>query len=416
MKVLWFEISTPSQYKQAGRVVLGWQDSLENIVRESKEVDLYIAFESQTDKEVKVIDGVTYIPMYIEYSFWDRKKSQFTWMVNARKIISKGIEVINEYAPDIIHVFGNEWPFGLLAKYTQIPLVIHIQGSIIPYNNALYPPKYNEFTFAVAIGLNLRKQWHFVKSYYKDRSREQMEREIWKLVSHYMGRTNWDKALVGIFHPHATYHHVEEALRPIFLKSCKTWRLPSDSKIRLFSTGCSNFWKGVDVMLKTAHILKQMGVDFEWKVAGKMSYNIREVVEKKENLRFEDNNIEILGFTNPDDLVDYLSKSTLYVHTAYIENSPNSICEAQIIGIPIISTMVGGISSLIHNDQDGILLPANDPWQFADAIVNLSKDRNKMLEYSNKAYETAIKRHNPVRILNELLKCYHDVINRRGGK
>ena len=48
-------------------------------------------------------------------------------------------------------------------------------------------------------------------------------------------------------------------------------------------------------MLKTAHILKQMGVDFEWKVAGKMSYNIREVVEKKENLRFEDNNIEILG-------------------------------------------------------------------------------------------------------------------------
>ena len=106
MKVLWFEISTPSRYKQAGRVVLGWQDSLENIVRESKEVDLYIAFESQTDKEVKVIDGVTYIPMYIEYSFWDRKKSQFTWMVNARKIISKGIEVINEYAPDIIHVFS----------------------------------------------------------------------------------------------------------------------------------------------------------------------------------------------------------------------------------------------------------------------------------------------------------------------
>ena len=73
-----------------------------------------------------------------------------------------------------------------------------------------------------------------------------------------------------------------------------------------------------------------------------------------------------------------MCQSTMYVHTAYIENSPNSICEAQIIGMPIISTMVGGIATLVRNGIDGDLLPANDPWLLANAIVELSKDKDRM--------------------------------------
>ena len=70
MKVLWFEISTPSRYKDDGRVVCGWQDALENIVKDCREIELYIAFETEEpDAKVKVIDGVTYIPMVTLYSF-----------------------------------------------------------------------------------------------------------------------------------------------------------------------------------------------------------------------------------------------------------------------------------------------------------------------------------------------------------
>ena len=411
MKVLWFEISTPSRYKDDGRVVGGWQDALEYIVKDCREIELYIAFETEEpDAKVKVIEGVTYIPMVTHYSFVERKLRNWTWKVNEDKVIDLGRKVIEEYKPDIIHVFGNEWPFGLLAQYTDIPLVIHIQGSIIPYNNALYPPKYNGYTFVRAAGWNLRKDWHRLFGYYKDKSRLTMEEKTWKCVKHYMGRTSWDKALVNTLTKGSTYHHVEEALRPTFLENKKFWSCPNGGKLRLLSTGCSSFWKGIDVMLKTAHVLKEAGVDFEWNVAGGLSNELKEIVEKKEGLRYADNNINILGFCTPEQLIDMMCNSTMYVHTAYIENSPNSICEAQLVGMPIVSTMVGGISTLVRNGEEGDLLPANDPWQIANSIIELSKDNERMMRYSKNSRKHALERHNPENIMNQLLKCYKDLV------
>ncbi|MDM8310361.1 glycosyltransferase family 4 protein [Phocaeicola barnesiae] len=411
MKVLWFEITIPANYKASNRVVSSWQDSLEAILKSNKEIELYIAFET-TNKEdqAKTIDGVTYVPMITHYSFIEKKLNKITWKINENKIIKNGIQIIDKYKPDIIHVFGNEWPFGLLAKYTNIPLVIHIQGSIIPYYNALYPPKYNGYTLTYTAGLNLKMQWQNIKALYKNQSRLNMEKRIWECVNHYMGRTSWDKALVKMIHPNATYHHVDEAIRPIFLETNTQWKLSEQNQIQLFSTGCTTFWKGVDVMLKTAHILKTLNINFTWKVAGFMPKRLKAAVEKKEKLKFNDNNIEILGFISPTEIINLMSQSTIYVHTAYIENSPNSICEAQLLGMPIISTMVGGISTLVRNGIDGDLLPANDPWQIANAILELAKDKERMMLYSKNSKEFAVQRHDKQKILNQLLNCYNDII------
>lgn len=410
MKVLWFEISTPAHYLQTGQMTAGWQDALESIVAPCKDIELYIAFESKIPAEVKVINGVTYIPMYAQYSFWESKVSQHTWDINERKVIEQGRKVIEQYKPDVIHVFGNEWPFGLLAQYTDIPLVIHIQGSIIPYNNALYPPRYNGYTMLKAAGLNLRKDWHRLCWYNKTKSRLDMEKRIWKCVHHYMGRTAWDRALVRMLTKNSTYHHVEEALRPQFLHAGKLWNIPKSGKLKLFSTGCYNFWKGVDVMLKTAHVLKEAGVDFEWNVAGAMDEEVKNIVEKTEGIKYSENNINILGIQTPEQMMQLMSSSTMYVHTAYIENSPNSICEAQIIGMPIVSTMVGGIATLVRNGIEGDLLPANDPWQIANAIVELAKDTKRMQMYSEQSRKHALERHAPNNVLSQLLSCYKDLV------
>ena len=78
---------------------------MENIVAPSKDIELYIAFESNVPADVKVIDGVTYIPMITHYSFWERKVEQHTWSINERKVIAQGRKVIEQYEPDVIHVF-----------------------------------------------------------------------------------------------------------------------------------------------------------------------------------------------------------------------------------------------------------------------------------------------------------------------
>lgn len=410
MKVLWFEVSIPSGYIDTGRVVGGWQDSLEFIVRQCNEIELYIAFESPAGSKSKMVNGVTYIPLQTDYSFWERQKHNFTWAVNEKKLMPKCMEVVNEIRPDIIHVFGCEWPFGLIAKYTNIPVVIHIQGSIIPYNNALYPPRYNGYTFVHAAGFNLKRQFYFWRNARKDKSRLDMEKRIWECVDNYMGRTGWDKALTGTLKPNAHYYHVDEALRPVFLSSGKQWGIFDSGKIRLVTTGIHNFWKGPDMLLKTAHIMKEMGIDFEWYVAGSMHTGIKRITEDKEQLHYNENNVKFIGFTAPDQLCEILCSSTMYVHTAYIENSPNAICEAQVLGVPVISTNVGGIGTLVRNGIDGILVPANDPWQMAYHIVSLAKDEQRMMRLSQSTREFALKRHAPENILKQLIGCYTSVI------
>lgn len=68
----------------------------------------------------------------------------------------------------------------------------------------------------------------------------------------------------------------------------------------------------------------------------------------------------------------------MYVHPAYIDNSPNALCEAMLLGVPCIASYVGGIPSIIQNEVSGLLAPANEPYYLAEKIYWLSK--NKMLQ------------------------------------
>ena len=407
MKILWFEITTPSRYENHGVVIGGWQDSLETLVREMPNIELSVAFpSSQKNDIVKKCGGVTYIPILLEYSLLEKIKAKWTWNIYAEKVCEAAFEVVNNVKPDIIHCFGSEWLWGLVALKTNTPCVVHIQGSIVPYMNAQFPPGYNEYTVAEVLGLKklitIKKQRMLTQSWVKQETR------LWKAVKYYMGRTDWDCSLTKIMNPNACYFHVDEALREIFYCQEKSWSYPKSKTIRLFSTGCTTFWKGPDMMLKTARILKNNGVDFEWIVAGKMDVYLRKIVEHHEKCRFEDVNIKLIGFTKPEKLISYLCDSTMYVHTAYIENSPNSICEAQILGVPIISTNVGGISTILGGN--GILVPANDPWQMAYSILELAKNKNEMIKFSQGGKIIANKRHSPSLIRKQLMNCYSSIL------
>ena len=385
MKVLWFEVTTPSKYENHNVVIGGWQDSLEGIVREIPDIELFIAFPSKKRNDVvKNIDGVTYIPIYLEYTLRERLMSKWTWDIYANKVSEAALNVVKQISPDVIQCFGSEWLWGLVALKTK------------------FPPGYNEYTIAEALGLKklltISKQRKLIQSWVKQESK------VWKAVNFYMGRTEWDRSLTKMMNPKASYFHVDEALRDIFLSGNKHWKYTNRNKIILFSTGCTTFWKGPDMMLKTARILKSIGIDFEWIIAGKMDLNLKKVVEHHEKCRFEDVNLKLIGFTTPDKLINYLCNCTMYVHTAYIENSPNSICEAQILGVPIVSTNVGGISTLL--DGNGALVPANDPWQMANAIIELANNKDKMIQYSENGTKIAYLRHSPIVIKEQLLKCY----------
>ncbi len=409
MRVLWFEVTEPSTYKTGKEPIGGWQDSLERIVRTIPDIELGIAFMSEHNSEVKVVNGVSYFPIYSRWSTFENKFRKH-WDVFVEKMLPAAKRIVNEYAPDLIHVFGTEWPFGQIAYHTNVPVVIHIMGSIVPYNNAGFPPGYSYHGLLWHYKWNPRMLYNIWMGEKNRKNWEMWERSTWSIVKNYMGRTQWDNYLSGVMHPNRRYYHVDEALRTDFLLDENRWRMPEGKTIRLVSTGCTSFWKGPDMMLKVARILTALDVDFEWNVVGKMDAFVKAIVEQHEGARFEDYHVKLLGYKQSKELMQILKTSTMYVHTAYIENSPNSICEAQCIGLPIVSTNVGGISTLVRNNVDGVLLPANDPWQMVAAIIELSKDSDRMIKYSENSRHSALMRHDDGKIKEQLLRCYNNML------
>lgn len=61
----------------------------------------------------------------------------------------------------------------------------------------------------------------------------------------------------------------------------------------------------------------------------------------------------------------------IFINTTNFDNTPVSVIEAMALGIPIISTDVGGMPFLISNDKTGILVPSNDSTVFVDKIIQL---------------------------------------------
>ena len=412
MKVLWFEVTTPQRYKSSGQVLGGWQDSLERIVQCCSDIDLIVAFESSKEgEEIKIVDGITYVPIHVDYSTIDRIRNKWNFEVYARKVELAARALVEKVKPDLIHVFGTEWPFGRVAKYVKCPVVIHIMGAMIPYVNALCPPnfKYDDVIASIPFW-NVKNRLGYRCAKQRLHSWSDSERVVWSAVENYMGRTEWDRSVSGLLHPGRKYFHVDEAMRPVFLDCTRHWTGPADKKVRLFSTGCSSFWKGPDLLLQTAKILTDRGLDFDWFVAGRMDPQIKKCVEKHFGTSFIDNHVHFLGFVSPDRLMKELCESTMYVHTAYIDNSPNSICEAQCLGVPVVSTNVGGVSSLVHHQEDGVLVPANDPWQMAQTIVDLADDCGRMERYSEKSMVIARERHSDEHIKAQLLDCYRSLL------
>lgn len=413
MNVLWLNVTEPIEYNQENGFVGGWQDSLESIAAYCNEINLFIAFTTQSFKPPKKINGVHYIPIFTRYTLLDKLKRLVSWKIEAKKTISALKQIIKTTKPDIIHVFGTEWPFGLISKFSDIPVVIHIQGSIIEYNKFIYSQNYKFIDFLYESRYNPRRFVEALCQPFLNRSRYLMEKEIWSINKFYMGRTNWDFQLSSKMHPNRIYFHVNEALRKPFTQSTNHWQYKASSKIILFSTGCSTFWKAPNLLLRTAKILQEQKINFEWFVAGFMPDHLKNIVEKKEHTTFDRNNVFFLGWQTAEQIQQRLLDSSLYIHNAYIENSPNSICEAQIIGTPVISTNVGGIPSLIEDGKNGFLVPIDSPELMAKKIISLAHNKELLCQISQNAQNTAIQRHDEKTILNQLLNCYKTILNGR---
>lgn len=108
----------------------------------------------------------------------------------------------------------------------------------------------------------------------------------------------------------------------------------------------------------------------------------RELQEMAKRCNLE-KNIKFLGFQeNP---LSFLRSLDLFILPSLWEGLPNSLLEAQALGIPAVVTAVGGNPEIIRNGETGLVVPPGDVDSLAEAIISLGKQASRRKEMGEKA-------------------------------
>jgi glycosyltransferase involved in cell wall biosynthesis len=67
----------------------------------------------------------------------------------------------------------------------------------------------------------------------------------------------------------------------------------------------------------------------------------------------------------------------VFINTTHIDNTPISVMEAMAMGLPIVSTNVGGIPFLLENEKDSLLVNDNDVQAMTNSIVRTIENQSE---------------------------------------
>jgi len=112
-----------------------------------------------------------------------------------------------------------------------------------------------------------------------------------------------------------------------------------------------------------------------------------------------------------DDLLSLMSVADIFVLASLQEGLPIALVEAMALGLPCIATRVNAIPEAITDDENGILVPPNDPTRLERSIEDLLRDIEKRKRLGTAARLTAYKRFDERITADRTLKLYDAVWN-----
>lgn len=161
----------------------------------------------------------------------------------------------------------------------------------------------------------------------------------------------------------------------------KSLNLPEDAHYCIGTI--ANFYptKGLDILLNAVALLKDRGQLVNLVLIGDGPERKKMEVLKS---RLHLDNVHLVGFR--DTAAQYLSAFDLFVLPSLKEGLPYTILEAQHAKIPIIATDVGGIPSLVKNQETGLLVPPKDAIALKQATSFALNNPEKMKQMAENAY------------------------------
>lgn len=418
-KILWFT-NTPSNASiEFGNHAFGggWISSLETLLNSLELFELGVCFFYNGNSFKKFIkDSVVYygLPLKLNNGFLRIKARQFALLKDEElSLINK---VIEDFEPDLIHVFGTESGFSKLLIHKSDKAILSLQGLLGPITNVYFPPGFSKVKILLgsSLGAIMRglTPFHDFRVLKKKAEREEKVIKNWK---YFTGRTDCDRQYIALLNSEAEYFHCDELMRKEFYLN--KWDAPSNinsiDEITIGSTISANLYKGLDLVYKVSELVE--GYHITWKIFGVSENDVlSKVVRRVFKNQDKKLRIQFYGQLNSIELIEQLKTCHFFVHPSYIDNSPNSVCEAMLLGMPVLSSSVGGLKTLIKHEESGFLFNPYDKYDLAGLLIDLIKNYDKAKIAGINSRVDATKRHSPDGIIADLLTSYNYILNKNG--
>lgn len=384
MKVLWFGNSYITQVSDIdsrfGTSGISWISSIVDDLLVSYDIEIVYAFPQSEMREIMTGSKGN-------FSFYGLYKKKAAPWKHDVKFREESFKLINEIHPDIIQVWGTEYAHSLdfyeaveqagMADKT----IIYIQGLVSFLGEKYY----------ASLPLKVCARWTFRDFVRQDNIAQQRKKflkrgkneiELLKKAKNVAGRTLLDYAHVKQINFGINYYNYNESMRESFFK--KQWSYEKCEKNSIFITQGYYPIKGLHFLVKAVGTLKQSGVNVRVYVAGlsclhsginllrEPSYGryIRKLMIKNNVV----DNFEFLGVLTADQVADRLEKANLFVMPSAMENSPNSLAEALVVGTPVVAAYSGGIPDMVQNGINGLTYQHDDDVVLASCILRLLSD------------------------------------------
>ena len=421
MKVLW---SLSVVIEEAGEVMhqkavlqVSWVKHLSRLIRQ--DVELVVCYPTNEVQGLASGNGdkITF------YSIPRKSRNGFQY---EKELTGYYQEILEKETPDVIHIWGTEFPntwnmvqaaehCGMIDK-----TVISIQGLVSKISRHFY----GEVPFKVCYAYTIKDFLKHSNLYWLKRKMEYRgtyEIQALKHVKNVIGRTDWDKASVWDVNPECRYYYNSETMRPAFYT--KKWEYGKCNKYRIFISQSGAPYKGTHFALEALRCLQKEFPQVELYVTGRDLSPGRPL---KEQLRlgayekylqrliqeygFQDK-VHFLGTLNEEQMCEQYLKANVFVLPSAIENSPNSLGEAMLLGTPSVSADVGGVKNLMQHETEGYIYQHDAPYMMAYYIRKVFTDSEEhLLQMSDASRRHADVLYDPEKNKQDLLTIYDRIV------
>lgn len=150
------------------------------------------------------------------------------------------------------------------------------------------------------------------------------------------------------------------------------YHLPPAAPVMLFLSRLVESKRPLDVMTALSRVLRTHVPGTWLLVAG--DGPLRDECERAARAESIDDHVRFAGIVPHDEIPVLMAASDVFVSTSALTNRALPTCEAMVCGVPVVAYDSGDTSTVVRDDETGVLVRNGDVDSLAAAIARLLKD------------------------------------------